>query len=740
MLIFKTPLAWLVITVIQASAVSFPTVEETLAAQRDLWGELALQQPNGPSYEFFEKALPPLRYVAADFRHYAIPLAAPREPQKGRLISNGSGINLHGDATGANWKRYACPVGFRVGATNETFGADVRRLEGPRYADGYLPIVRLGYRAGDATYSQEAFAGVDSPYKECGTIFAKLSQGVIAQLGATNAVLLSDGVVGDGQGRALAWFDANWRWDAAKKELCAGGDAVLAVFAKAMAPPPKEALTAKFYELQRQRCARVWNEIIEGGTRVEVPEPVVNNAWRAVICGSLICASGDRMNYSAGNGYEGMYEAECGDAARGLLLFGRQRDAAEFMPPLLELAQGGLGFHNAAFKLQLLAHYYWLMRDAECVRAQRARWKREADFIVQSREANTGLLPRENYCGDIHDQVYTLNSNANAWRGLRDLAAVLRDLGEPQEAERYEKAAADFRQAILAAIEKSERRDARPPFVPIALLGEEKPYETLTASRLGSYWCLMIPYVLGSGVLANTEREQWIADYLQQRGGLCMNLIRFHQHAGSPFNDNGLDDYYSQRYVEWLFQHDQVERALASFYGKLAQAMTRETFLSGEITGLTSLDEFGRPMFWPPNTTGNAFFLTMLRETLVQDWDLDGDCKPETLRLAFATPRRWLRDGAIIKVERAPSAFGEISFDLESRLNRGEIVARIGTLARFPKRFMLRARVPAEWRVVSAQMGDAKLLADENGSVEIPCAPTGGFQGGTIRFRVERKS
>src|SRR5262245_14871487 len=56
---------------------SIPTLDETLAAKQDLWGLAAISQPNGPSYEFFERLLPPLRYVNAAFRHYPIVLSAP---------------------------------------------------------------------------------------------------------------------------------------------------------------------------------------------------------------------------------------------------------------------------------------------------------------------------------------------------------------------------------------------------------------------------------------------------------------------------------------------------------------------------------------------------------------------------------------------------------------------------------------------------------------------------------------
>src|SRR5947209_19514221 len=46
-----------------AGPTGLPGPEEVIAAKVDLWGEAALRQPGGPTYEFFAGLLPPLRYV-----------------------------------------------------------------------------------------------------------------------------------------------------------------------------------------------------------------------------------------------------------------------------------------------------------------------------------------------------------------------------------------------------------------------------------------------------------------------------------------------------------------------------------------------------------------------------------------------------------------------------------------------------------------------------------------------------
>ena len=72
----------------------------------------------------------------------------------------------------------------------------------------------------------------------------------------------------------------------------------------------------------------------------------------------------------------------------------------------------------------------------------------------------------------------------------------------------------------------------------------------------------------------------------------------------------------------------------------------------------------------PPNSTANASFLQQLRYLLVQDYDTDDDGRADTLRLCFATPRRWLEDGQEIVVERAPTQFGDVSIPRPVRSRR----------------------------------------------------------------------
>src|SRR5688572_5765836 len=111
------------------AAEALATLDQVLSSKLDLWGEAAMRETNGASYEFFEKLLPPPRYVNADFKHYPIVCSAPNSKVKARLISNGSGVNLRGGT--AQWNDNGTPVNFRVGPDQFIFGGKLERLEHP---------------------------------------------------------------------------------------------------------------------------------------------------------------------------------------------------------------------------------------------------------------------------------------------------------------------------------------------------------------------------------------------------------------------------------------------------------------------------------------------------------------------------------------------------------------------------------------------------------------------------------
>ncbi|MEY2429026.1 MAG: hypothetical protein QOJ40_1911, partial [Verrucomicrobiota bacterium] len=715
-----------------------PPLEQALKSGVDLWGETAMRQPNGPSYEFFEKLLPPPRYVNADFHFYPIVLSAPNAKVKARLISNGSGVNLRGGS--GQWNDNGAPVRFRVGPDQLAFGTFPERLQSePELAEGFLPIVELRYLhqtpllaegmvplnqkridRDSEVYRLEAFVATDPALAENGVVFAKfsLTQGTVGivtvEPDAKSPVKFADGKVTDDKGQVLIYFDKAWKWDRqrAQAKFDATGVATLAIPTRPLDHGAPFNFTAATYGTQREQCAATWRDLLAQGMKVETPEPVVNNAWRHLLIQNFELINGDRIHYSQGNQYDKLYESEGSDAALALMVWGYEKDTRRLLVPLLDFTRKGLEFHQAGFKLNDVCHYYWQTRDPSAIKELRSwskpehyrtsksetlsGWDVEAQRLDKNRTGAHGLYPEEQYCGDIHTPVQTINASSKAWRALRDLSTVLAETGNTAEAQHYAQVAGDFRKTVLTAVEKSVDRSTTPPFVPVALYTNEPAHDPICDVRIGSYWNIIIGYTIGSGIFPpGSPEENWIPNYQEQHGGLFMGMLRSGGMSNTWWNtEYKLNPLYGTRYALDTLRRDEAERALVSFYGMLAQGFTRNTFICGEGAAIVPLDPQGRLLSLPPNSAANAHFLSMLRGMLVQDSDLNDDGKPETLRLGFATPKRWLEEGKGYSVQRAPTVFGQVSFKCDSHLSKGEVIAQLDLPQRnTPEKVLLRVRV-----------------------------------------------
>ncbi len=689
-----------------------PAYSQAASALRDVWAEKALAQKDGPTFSFFRDLTAPLRYVDTSFHYYPIALSAPAAPVKARVVSNGSAINAL--VRQPNWAgEKGIPATLRVGYHREIYGQDPRSLQGPHYAEGYLPIVRFSYKTPEGRFAQEVFAATAPGLAGSGVVLAQISyqgsagQKIEVQLEHPESLIEHGRSLTLPDGRAVAWFDSSWEFNKYRNALSAwvkpGQRCTFALATEPTEPSALPAVDVAVYEDLRQKAAALWSSLVASKMTVSVPEPLVNNAWRSLIVGSYVCLNGDEIRYSAGNQYAKLYESEGGDAARSLMEWGREEDTRRMIPPLLDFTRKNMEYYQAALKLNLLARFYWLSRDADFVRQMRPRWEKEVNRILDGRTEN-GMLPREKYCGDIDTMVYSLNSNANCWRALRDFSVVVNDIGDAELAQKMRAEADVYRRIILDAVDRSIDRSVSPPFIPVALFGEEKPYRPITGSYMGGYWNLMIQFVLGSGVFAyDSKYADDIIAYDRENGGLCMNLLRTRGNTRTFWvGDSKINDLYTLRHNLTLLQRDEADRVLAAFYGKLAQGMTRDTFISGEGADIAPLDERGRLFYLPPNSAGNGHFLLLLRNLVVQDWDMDDDGQPDTLRLLFATPRQWLEDGQQISVREAPTALGPVTLTARSQIARARVKVDVVLPSRAARRTLLKLRLPGGRRVLSA--------------------------------------
>ncbi|MDQ6631125.1 MAG: hypothetical protein M3Y82_05135, partial [Verrucomicrobiota bacterium] len=525
------------------SETKLPSLDEAVVSKEDVWGLAAMRQTNGASYEFFQKLLSPPRYVNADFHFYPILLSAPNAKIKARLISNGSGVNLN--ANGRQWKENGTPAIFRVGPDELGFGRFEERLQHPTLAEGYLPIVTIRYlhqtpilaegmvpltqkriERPSEIYQLESFVSTDPALAENAVAFVKfsLAQGTIGivtlQIDSKSELKIEEGKITDAQGQVLAYLDKNWKksldhagkWRSplVQAKLSSNTFATIAIPTKPLSENLKFSLANSTYDTQRNLCAETWKKILAEGMNLETPEPVVNNAWRHLLIQNFELINGNSIRYSAGYQYDALYEAEGSDAALAMMVWGYEKDMRRLLPPLFDFLRKGLEFHQAGFKLGDICRYYWQTRDASVMTEFRSRWEKEAQRLDKNRTGEHGLFPKEQYCGDVHTPVQSLNVNSKGWRALRDLSAVLGEVGEPVQAQHYAQVATEFRKTVLTAIEKSINRSTTPPFVPIALYTNEPAHDPICDVRIGSYWNIIIGYTIASGIFpSGSAEENW---------------------------------------------------------------------------------------------------------------------------------------------------------------------------------------------------------------------------------------
>jgi hypothetical protein len=229
------------------------------------------------------------------------------------------------------------------------------------------------------------------------------------------------------------------------------------------------------------------------------------------------------------------------------------------------------------------------------------------------------------------------------------------------------------------------------------LLEDEKPYRLVTASRDGSYWNLVAPYALTSGLFAPESAESRGAlRYVLLHGARLLGVVRTAAFvlygADAGVEKSGVNPVYGSSASRFLADLDRPDRLVLSLYGHLAIALARGTFVGGEGTSVAPLEgDYYRTTYRPPNAAANATVLETLRLMLVHE-------TTNGLELAFATPRAWLASGKRVAVSRVPTRFGPISYSIAAGSRSLRIRIEAPSRAQ-PKSIRLRVRLPAGERI-----------------------------------------
>jgi hypothetical protein len=530
--------------------------------------------------------------------------------------------------------------------------------------------------------------------------------------------MASDGRIRDLQGATiLACSDPKSIFDESKQRLTQRIDlkpeeSVSVYFKVPYLPDSAHRVQVPTDESFRSAHAKVrkfWEELLAKGMQIETPEPPINHVWRALLAQNFILADGARFTYGSGLRYnDSFYPVENGFGANDFAFYGfgdySDRLLPHFMPVSLDPAKAGRKYQNRrAVVLHHLFENYRLTRKTDLFEQFKSDILRVGDEIVADRRSTIkldggskplhwGLLPPAiPGADDLGDKepMYVVAHNITNCQGLQDLGNFLLRSGiDRQRGEKYVAEAKDFRKAILNAMEKSViRTPGSPPFVELQTLyfrdtpgyGPE-PYDDLALGRVqGTYYHYWADMQFGYHFFNPGDRlARWITDYLEQRGGFVLGCTRARRQPNSPYG--WINNVYNAGYYDQMLRSGEVDKFLLGFYSRLAFGMTRHGLIASEgspfIGYNTDNGGFVSADYSFPNSAANSETLRMLRLMLVFE-ELRDNIETGNLHLLAGAPRAWFATGKRIRVDRAPTFFGEMSFVVESQADKGKITAVI---------------------------------------------------------------
>lgn len=272
---------------------------------------------------------------------------------------------------------------------------------------------------------------------------------------------------------------------------------------------------------------------------------------------------------------------------------------------------------------------------------------------------------------DLTGSGYWAFNQAYLYAGLDLIGKALARAGHPR-AEECRRTAEEFRVAVERGFRAAAVRS------PLVQLRDHTwiPYVPCEATKYGRIYEQWYPTDVDTGAVHLLRLKALPAD-----GDLAESLLNDHEDnlfLGGLGMAN--EPVYNQQATAYLLRDD-VKATIRAFYSQMASAFSQSVFEPVEHRW-----RWGQ-FFGPPSTDGSWF--EVYRNMLVRELD------DETLLLGQATPRRWLEDGQRIEVKRAPTWFGNVSFELRSLARSGSIRATFQLDGRQSvKSLLLRLRHP----------------------------------------------
>jgi hypothetical protein len=509
------------------------------------------------------------------------------------------------------------------------------------------------------------------------------------------------------------------------------------------------------YEDRHAEVVDYWNKRFDTHMKYEVPEPVLNNLFKANHWHTLITTDRDPetglYEHGAATMHYYVYANETGMVAMSLEMRGEHEEAIRMLKPFA-VCQGvkplpgnfksqeglmyaafpypdrdtytaqGYNMHHGWALWDLCEHYKWT-RDNEYATSVASNLVAACDWITRERQATKELNPDGTKpvewglapAGDLEDVAeyhYWYATNAYYYIGMKSAAKLLADIGHP-DAERIRKDAEEFRRDLLASVMEAV---ATSPVVEL---------------KDGTW----VPYVPPRAYVLTHRKEGWIREGLYPALHLLDTEVVEPHH---PFMDWMLEDLEDNIFLskesgygvedekanffdlggfnlqpnllpnaQAHLVRDEIPHFVRVFYNMFWASFWPDTVCFCEW--VPDYGKSGGPLYKTPD---ECKFVQYMRNMLILE---DGD----KLKLGMGVPRAWMTDGKRIVIERAATFFGKMDMKITSEVASGKIIANLSLPTRNPAaEVFLRFRHPDSKKIARVTV-DGKEHADFDADREL---------------------
>ncbi|MEP0842046.1 MAG: hypothetical protein HRF43_04965 [Phycisphaerae bacterium] len=511
------------------------------------------------------------------------------------------------------------------------------------------------------------------------------------------------------------------------------------------------------FDEQLSAVGGYWQRRIAAGCRIDTPERMINDFYRADAAHLLINTErevgvSDRYMPKVGTFNYGVYPNESCMMLLDLEVRGYPKlveraldswlhyQGTVPLPGDFTTADGvfygagryEMGEYNQShgWVLWMMGEHYWFTRDRDWLARAAPRIIKGCDWVTQQRQHSTriaaktpiraierGLLPMGRL-EDIGDWRTWLSTNVYTWWGCRNAALALEAIGHP-EAGRLKDDAAGYHKDLLAAYTEAMRRSpvvrlrdgSWIPKVPSDVHRRGRSFGWITETLEGAI------HLVRTGALEPHDRlSTWIIKdfednlYLSEQFGYELKGPDFERFwfslGGTSMQANLLHNP-----VPYLLR-DEPKHFLRAYFNAFAVSYFPDTRMMTEHA-LPNIGDWRGDHFKSSDESNSTYWLRCM---FVQE-------RGEELLLGYAVPRYWLADGQRIGISNVHTYFGPMSMRMASSAGRGTLEMTVEPPRRNPPKVIrARFRHPDALRMTRCEVNgkpfDRFDPADE--SVELP--------------------